>query len=125
MALTTTLPRDVDYFASLPQSDYIEVKLLGTADTAELIVIPADASGNLAKFVLLSGSGSFAAKLGTAAVVAAMNADTTTGNGSMLNPTFRRILPGQTHLSVVSSTLNCVVSAEFFLDIPRSGSTGT
>lgn len=120
MALTTTLPRSSDIDAALPQSDYVENKVLGSADTAELITVPksADTPPVSAGFVLLSATAAFAAKLGTASVVAAMNADTTTGSGSMIGRTFVKIMPGQTHLSVVSSTAGCAVSAEFFLPIP-------
>lgn len=117
MALTLKLPRGVDVYAALPQSDYTENKLLGSAGTAETITVPKDASNVAARFVLLSGTAAFSAKFGTAAVTATQ-VDTTVGDGSMVSPTFRKILDGQTHISVVSATANCVISAEFFLDIP-------
>lgn len=118
MALTTKLPREIDQFAALPQTDYVESRAL-TAGAAELVQIPSDASGVLAKFVLFSWTADFCAKMGTATVVAAMPADTTDGSGSMLNPTFRKIDPAHTHISVVSTAAS-QGTMEFFLTPPSS-----
>lgn len=110
MPLTTKLPRAAEDFSALPQSDYIEGAALA-AGVAERLVIPTDA-----KFVLFSGTDSFCAKIGTAAVVAAMPIDTTDGSASMLNPSFRRIPDGSTHISVVSTAAS-QVTLEYFLAV--------
>lgn len=118
MPLTVKLPREIDQFAALPQTDYVEGRSLA-AGAAELVQIPSDASGVLAKFVLFSWNADFCAKMGTSAVVAAMPTDTADGSGSMLNPTFRKIDPAHTHISVISTAAS-LGTMEFFLTPPTT-----
>ena len=107
MPLTTKLPRAADTFAALPQSDYNEGRALAAA-TAERVVIP-----DGAEFVLFSCTDSFSALMGDGTVTAAMPVDTTNGSASLLNPSFRKIPSGATHISVISTRASQMVM-EFF-----------
>lgn len=107
MALTTQFPSAADMFACLPQSDWIDA--LNDVTTAETTAIP-----DGAKFVLMSATGTFYAKIGGASVTAAVvTTEVADGTGSMCNPTIRKILPGQTHISVAAPSA-VDVTFEFF-----------
>lgn len=122
MAITSKLPRGIDAFGALPQSDFIQGFNLNVANTAENIPIPQDANNVQAQYVLFSATADFAAKFGVDnTVAAAMPSDIVNGSGSMLNPTFRKILPTQLFLSCVSATAGCLVSLEFYLAPPIGG----
>lgn len=107
MPLTTTLPRGAEDFSALPQPDWIDAKALA-AGVAELFTVP-----DGAEFVLFSANATFAAKMGGPTVTAAMPTDVADGSASMLNPSFRKITTGQTHISVISAG-TCLVTAEYF-----------
>lgn len=113
MAISTRLPREIDQFAALVQSDYIEGRSL-LAGAAETVTIPMTADNERPKFVFFSWNADFSAKMGSSTVTAAMPTDTTDGSGSMLNPTLRKIGPNDTHISVISTAASLGV-LEFFL----------
>ena len=108
MAATTPLPRAVDSFAALPQSSHIDA--LDAVTTAQSTTIPTGA-----RFVLMSATGTFYAKIGgtgtTAAVVTGTVSD---GTGSMCNPTFRVIPDGATLISVAAPA-SVDITFEYFI----------
>ena len=108
MALTTPFPRAADAFGCLQQSDWIDA--LDAVTTAQSTAIPAGA-----RFVLMSATGTFYAKIGgsgvTAAVVTGTVAD---GSASMCNPTFRQLGTTDTHISVAASSA-VDVTFEYFM----------
>ncbi len=101
------LPRSVDAFFALPQSDTNAVSL--AASTAESITIPSGAT-----HVVFSGSGDFYMKFNGTATVPG---DTTDGTAAELNPTVRRLSLGDgtavTGISVIAPSA-CIVTAMFF-----------
>lgn len=105
----TKLPRSVDQYFALPFTDTINALALA-ANTAETMTVPADAY-----FVSMSATADFYARrtaAGTAASAATVATDTTDGTGSALNPTLRRVSPGDS-ISVISAA-TCIVTFEFF-----------
>lgn len=105
----TKLPRSIDSYFALPFTDSINALALA-ANTAETMAVPAGAY-----FVAMSATADFYAKwtaAGTAATAATVAGDTTDGSASALNPTLRRVSPGDS-ISVISAT-TCIVTFEFF-----------
>ena len=105
----TKLPRALDGFFALPFTDSVNALALA-AGVAETMAVPAGAY-----FVAMSGTADFYAKwtaAGTAAVAAAVATDLTDGTASILNPTLRRVTPGDS-ISVISAA-TCLVTFEFF-----------
>jgi hypothetical protein len=103
MPLTTQLPNAVKEFFAVPQSDYINGKVLA-AGAAETIAVP-----DGAKWVLFASTADFFAKIGgTAAVVS----DSDSGDASELNPTMR-YLGGATAIGVISES-DCKLTAAFY-----------
>ena len=105
----TKLPRSIDSFFALPFTDTINALSLG-AGVAETMAVPSGAY-----FVAMSATADFYAKwtaAGTAATSAAVATDLTDGSASCLNPTLRRVSPGDS-ISVISASA-CVVTFEFF-----------
>lgn len=99
----TKLPRAIDLYFSLPFTDTINSLSLG-AGVAESMTVPTGAY-----FVNMSANADFFARTsGTAAVAT----DLTNGTGSALNPTTRRVTPGDV-ISVISASA-CLVTFEFF-----------
>ena len=105
----TKLPRALDGFFALPFTDTINALSLG-AGVAETMTVPSGAH-----FVAMSATADFYAKwtaAGTTATAATVPGDTTDGTGAALNPTLRRVSPGDS-ISVISAVA-CVVTFEFF-----------
>jgi hypothetical protein len=112
MALTTKLPNSAAEFAALPQSDWIDVR--DSVTTAETFAVP-----DGAQFVLFSATGTFYAKFGTATsapTAVVPSGDVADGTASLCNPTFRRILPGQTLISVAAPS-SVDITAEYFAGV--------
>lgn len=110
MALTTKLPRSIDEFAALQQSDWIDV--LDAVTAAERIAIPTGA-----KYVMFCATGTFYAKIGGSAVTAVVPvADVSDGTASLCNPTLRKLRDGDTHISVAAPAA-VDVTLEYFAGI--------
>lgn len=108
MPLTTKFPRAADMFACLPQSDWIDA--LNDVTAAERTAIPAGA-----KFVLMSATGTFYAKIGGSGVTAAVvSGEVADGTGSMCNPTFRQLGQNDTHISIAAAAA-VDVTFEYFM----------
>lgn len=91
-----------------PPSDTINTVILA-AGTAKRVAIPAGA-----KYVLFSGNVDFWVRIGGASINAAIaTADVTDGSGSEFSPAGRRIVPGLTHVSLISPDAG-VISLSFY-----------
>lgn len=103
------LPRAVEHFFALPQSD-INVAF-AAAGVAEAITIPAGST-----HVAFSATSDFYMRFNATAAVP--SADVTDGTGSELNPTVRRLQLGDNSAPVTSisviAPVACIVTAMFF-----------
>lgn len=105
----TNLPRALDKYFALPFTDTINALSL-SAGAAETMRVPEGAY-----FVAMSANADFYARTyakGASPVTAAVATDVTDGTGSALNPTLRRVTPGDT-ISVISAA-SCLITFEFF-----------
>lgn len=89
-----------------PFSGYVQARALASG-TAELVAVPSGAT-----HVVMRGSDHFAAKAGGTGATAAWPTDTTDGSASELNPDFRHLGTGDTHISVIAAS-SCVVTLAF------------
>lgn len=102
--LTAILDPNSNPLVGLSWSDYIDHRVLA-ANTAEVHTVPAGA-----RYVLMSGSENFYARMNAAAAVPV--ADVADGTGSMINPGLRS-LAGVTTIGLIAAA-ECIVSLEFY-----------
>ncbi len=89
-------------------TEYVDAKVLGVAGTAEAWTVPTGCN-----FAVFAATASFYASTSGAAAVP--GADVSNGSAAMLNPSARRVVPGDS-ISLVSSTAGAVVTIECYSD---------